>query len=97
MQINFVIIKAPIGSGLIRKPNRIRTENNITYDGKSGYFKIYSNVVVESTDIIQTAGNFYSNKWFSNVVVFSEENDWYRKVLYIDILVYFMIFIKIFL
>ena len=72
------------------------TENNITYDDESGYFKIYSSVAVESTDIIRTAGNFYGNKWFSNVVISSEENDWYEKVLYIDI-VYFIIFIKIFL
>lgn len=68
------------------------TENNITYDDKSGYFKIYSSVAVESTDIIRTAGNFYGNEWFSNVVVSSEEDDWYGKVLYIDI--YFMIFIN---
>jgi hypothetical protein len=67
------------------------TENDITYDDESGYFKIYSSVAVESTDIIRTAGNFYGNEWFSNVVVSSEENDWYGKVLYIDI--YFMIFI----
>jgi len=65
------------------------TENDITYDDESGYFKIYSSVAVESTDIIRTAGNFYGNEWFSNVVVSSEENDWYGKVLYIDI--YFMI------
>lgn len=71
------------------------SENNITYDGESGYFKIYSSVAVESTDIIRTAGNFYGEEWFSDVVVSSEENDWYGKVLYIDI--YFMIFIKIFL
>ena len=68
------------------------TENNITYDDKSGYFKIYSSVAVESTDIIRTAGNFYGNEWFSNVVVSSEEDDWYGKVLYINI--YFMIFIN---
>jgi len=61
------------------------TENNITYDSESGYFKIYSSVAVESTDIIWTAGNFYGNEWFSNVVVTSEETDWYGKVLYIDI------------
>lgn len=65
------------------------TENNITYDGESGYFKIYSSVAVESTDIIRTAGNFYGNEWFSNVVVSGEENDWYGKVLYIDIVVIF--------
>ncbi len=32
-------------------------ENEINYDSnESGYFKIYSNVAVESTDIIRTAG-----------------------------------------
>ena len=51
------------------------TENNITYDGESGYFKIYSSVAVESTDIIRTAGNFYGIEWFSNVVISFEEND----------------------
>ena len=49
------------------------TENNITYDDESGYFKIYSSVAVESTDIIRTAGNFYGNEWFSNVIVFSKK------------------------
>ncbi|RIA93086.1 hypothetical protein C1645_874284 [Glomus cerebriforme] len=38
------------------------TENNITYDDKSGYFKIYSSVAVESTAIIRTAENFYGNE-----------------------------------
>ena len=61
------------------------TENNITYDDESGYFKIYSSVAVESTNIIWTVRNFYDNEWFSNVVVSSEENNWYEKVLYIDI------------
>ena len=28
------------------------TENNLTFDDEFGYFKIYSNVAVESTDII---------------------------------------------
>ena len=68
------------------------TLNNTTYDDESGYFKIYSSVAVESTDIIRTAGNFYGEEWFSDVVVSSEENDWYGKVLYIDI--YYMIFIN---
>jgi len=49
-------------------------ENEINYDSnESGYFKIYSNVAVESTDIIRTAGNFYGREWFSDVVVSSEE------------------------
>jgi hypothetical protein len=38
------------------------TENDLTYDEEFGYFKIYSSVVVESTNIIQTSGNFYSNE-----------------------------------
>jgi hypothetical protein len=56
------------------------TENSLTYDGRSGYFKIYSSVAVESTDIIRTAGDFYGNEWFSDVVVSAEETDWYGKV-----------------
>jgi hypothetical protein len=56
------------------------TVNNLTHDGKSGYFKIYSSVAVESTDIIRTAGSFYGNEWFSDVVVSSEEANWYGKV-----------------
>jgi hypothetical protein len=56
------------------------TENNLTFDDEFGYFKIYSNVAVESTDIIRTAGNFYGNEWFSDVVVSSEETEWYGKV-----------------
>jgi hypothetical protein len=56
------------------------TENNLTHDVKSGYFKIYSSVAVESTDIIRITGNFYGNEWFSDVVVSSEETDWYGKV-----------------
>ena len=35
-------------------------ENNLTYDKEFGYFKIYSSIAVKSTDIIQTAGKFYS-------------------------------------
>ena len=56
------------------------TENNLTYDGKSGYFKIYSSVAVESTDIIRTAESFYSNEWFSDMIVSFEKTDWYGKV-----------------
>src|ERR1044072_6511949 len=56
------------------------TENNLTHDVKSGYFKIYSSVAIESIDIICTTGNFYGNEWFSDVMVSSEETDWYRKV-----------------
>ena len=56
------------------------TENNLTYDDESGYFKIYSSVAVESTDIVRTAGKFYGNEWFSDVVVSSEETNWYGKV-----------------
>ena len=55
-------------------------ENNVTYDENFGYFKIYSSVAVELTDIIWTAGKFYGNEWFSDVVVSSEETDWYGKV-----------------
>ena len=51
-------------------------ENEINYDSnESGYFKIYSNVAVESTDIIRTAGNFYGREWFSDVVVSFEETE----------------------
>ena len=63
------------------------TENNLTYDDESGYFKIYSSVAIESTDIIRTVGKFYGNEWFSNVSVSSEETEWYEKV-YIDIFYY---------
>lgn len=56
------------------------TENNLTHDDESEYFKIYSSVAVESTDIIRMAGSFYDNEWFSDVVVSSEETDWYGKV-----------------
>ena len=55
-------------------------ENDVTYDENFGYFKIYSSIAVESTDIIRTAGKFYGNEWFSNVVVSSEKTDWYGKV-----------------
>ncbi|RIA97224.1 hypothetical protein C1645_814296 [Glomus cerebriforme] len=69
------------GIGRIAGFEEFLTENNITYDDKSGYFKIYSSVGVESTDIIRIAGNFYGNKWFSNIVVSSEEDNWYEKAL----------------
>jgi hypothetical protein len=57
------------------------TENEIICNNEFGYFKIYSSVTVESTDIIRTSGNFYGNEWFSNVVVSSEETEWYGKAL----------------
>jgi hypothetical protein len=60
--------------------NEFLMENEIIYDTDSGYFKIYSSVAVESTDIIRTAKEFYGNEWFSNVVVSSEETNWYGKV-----------------
>ena len=56
------------------------TENNLTFDDEFGYFKIYSSVAVESTDIIRTAGKFYGHEWFSDVAVSSEETNWYGKV-----------------
>ena len=60
--------------------NEFITENNITYNNEFGYFKIYSSVAVESTDIIRTAEKFYSHEWFSDVAVSSEETTWYGKV-----------------
>ncbi|CAI2198109.1 10464_t:CDS:2, partial [Funneliformis geosporum] len=33
----------------------------------------------EGFDNLCAAGNFHNYEWFSNVVVSSEENDWYRK------------------
>jgi hypothetical protein len=68
------------------------TENNLTFDDEFGYFKIYSSVAVESTDIIRTAGKFYGYEWFSDVVVSSEETEWYGKVS-----ICFLIFIIIYL
>jgi len=62
------------------------TENNLTYDKEFGYFRIYSNVAVESTDIIRTAGKFYGKEWFSDVVVSSEETMWYGKVIFVFII-----------
>ena len=67
------------------------TENNLTFDDEFGYFKIYSSVAVESTDIIRTAGKFYDYEWFSDVVVSSEETEWYGKVS-----ICFLIFIIIY-
>lgn len=64
------------------------TENDLTFDDEFGYFKIYSSVAVESTDIIRTAGKFYGNEWFSDVVVSSEETNWYGKVVYRYIIFY---------
>jgi hypothetical protein len=63
------------------------TENVVTYDNEFGYFKIYSTVAVELTDIIRTAGSFYGNDWFSDIVVSSEETMWYGKVYLILIFV----------
>jgi len=67
------------------------TKNNLNYNN-TGYFKIYSSVAVESTDIIRTSGSFYGNEWFSNVSITSEETVWYGKV-YIYIYIFFLIFI----
>ena len=55
-------------------------ENDITYDEEFGYFRIYSSVAVESTEIIRIAKSFYSNNWFSDVAVISLEEKWYGKV-----------------
>ena len=60
--------------------NEFLIENDIAYDVNYGYFKIYSSVAVESTEIIRTAKEFYGNEWFSNVIVSSEETNWYGKV-----------------
>ncbi|PKC01832.1 hypothetical protein RhiirA5_455552 [Rhizophagus irregularis] len=64
-------------------------ENDVIYDNEFGYFKIYSTVAVESTDIIRTTESFYGNDWFSDIVVFSSEETekteetsmWYGKAL----------------
>ena len=72
--------------------DKFLTENNLTFDDEFGYFKIYSSVAVESTDIIRTAEKFYGYEWFSDVAVSSEETTWYGKVWYRYIM-YFMIFI----
>jgi hypothetical protein len=63
------------------------TENNVNYDDEFGHLKIYSSVAVESTDIVRTAASFYGNEWFSDVIVSSEETDWYGKV-YIFLICY---------
>lgn len=75
---------------LINGFNEFISENDITYDKKFGYFKIYSTAAVESTDIIRTAGNFHGNDWFSDIAVSSEETMWYRKV-YFDLYLYKLI------
>ena len=49
------------------------TENEVIYDENSGYFKVYSSVSVESTDIIRTSGSFYGNEWFSDIAVSAVE------------------------
>lgn len=75
------------------------TENDVTYDNEFGYFKIYSTVIVESTDIIRTTGSFYGNDWFSDIVVVSEEIEeteetmWYGKV-YFDLYLYKLILFR---
>lgn len=61
------------------------TENDLNYD--DGYFKIYSSVAIESTDIIRTAASFYGNEWFSNVVVTSEDTMWYGKVYILNFII----------
>ena len=79
--------------------NEFLTENKLTYTD-TGYFKIYSSVAVESTDIIRTAGSFYGNEWFSNVVVTSEDIEWYGKVYIFEFIIdneflrYITLFIK---
>ena len=62
------------------------TENVVTFNNEFGYFKIYSTVAVELTDIIRTVGSFYGNDWFSDIIVSSEETMWYRKV-YLSLLI----------
>ena len=67
------------------------TENDLDYDNReSGYFKIYSSVAIESTDIIRIAVSFYGNKWFSNVVT-SENTMWYRKVYILNFIIGYLI------
>jgi hypothetical protein len=63
------------------------TENNVNYDDEFEHLKIYLSVAVESTDIVRTAASFYGNEWFSDVIVSSEETDWYGKVyIFFDLL-----------
>jgi hypothetical protein len=66
-------------------------ENEVIYDKKFGYFKVYSSTSVESTDIIRTSGNYYGKEWFSDVVVSSEDSDWYGKVVLISFLIFIII------
>ena len=47
-------------------------ENNLNHNN-TRYFKIYSSIAIESTDIIQTSESFYGNEWFSNISITSEE------------------------
>src|SRR5256885_8692850 len=65
-------------------------ENEVIYDKNFGYFKVYLSTSVELTDIIQTSENYYGKEWFSDVIVSSEDSDWYEKVL-----ISFLIFIII--
>src|SRR5439155_24228480 len=65
-------------------------ENKVIYNKNFGYFKVYSSISVESTDIIWTSENYYGKEWFSDVVVSSEDSDWYKKIL-----ILFLIFIII--
>jgi len=64
-------------------------ENDLTHDN-TRYFKIYSSIAVESTNIIRTSGSFYGNEWFSDVSITSEETVWYGKV-YIYIYIFFLL------
>ena len=48
------------------------TENDLTHDD-TGYFKIYSSVAVESTDIVRTSESFYGNEWFNDILIISEK------------------------
>jgi hypothetical protein len=49
------------------------TENNVNYDDEFEHLKIYSNIAIESTDIVRTAASFYGNEWFSDVIVSSKK------------------------
>ena len=58
-------------------------ENGVTCDKNLAYFKVYSCVSVESTDIIRTSGSYYGNEWFSDIAVSSsEETMWYGKIYF---------------
>src|SRR4051794_31280087 len=65
-------------------------KNKVIYNKNFGYFKVYSSTSVESTDIIRISRNYYGKEWFSDVIVSSEDSDWYEKVL-----ISFLIFIII--